>query len=1063
MTPRARARQRRRRLLLAALAVFAAGSLFAFVGLPPLLKARAEKELTALLHRPVTIGRVRVNPYTLALAVEQFDVRERDGRTSFLGWDRLSVNFEALSFVTGEWRFGAIELAGPHARVLVNKDGSLNFSDLLSATAPEKPSASAAPAKSMRPLHIDRFVLTGARLDFADESRAAPFATTFGPVGFSVTEFRTAGGDQAPYHFEAVTESGEKFAWRGWMEAAPFRSGGELSVSGLVLKKYAPYYAEKLGVDLADGRLTVRGSYEASFDEKRRKLQLLDGSVAVRNLKLVERGSGETLLEIPALDLAGATADGLTLKAGAKEVVLNGGRLRLRREQDGSLNLQKLVPPVPADAMPAPVAPVSLSASAAPAASPVAVAPAFALNVGELAVKDFAVEVQDLAVPHTAQLGVAQVNASLKNFTLTDGAPLPLDVSLNWQPKGTLHAAGTVTLRPFAADLQLQTDALALLPLSPYLEQFVNARLTDGQVSVKGRTTLALPAGQPPAATFDGEVWLEKLGLVDGARSEDLAGLSDLILRGLKLATAPKLTVALEEINLNAPYARVTVDRDGTLNLAAVAGAAKAPPASPAPAAPLSVSLPDTSAGAPAAAATGPDLSVGRVVINGGRLDFSDRSVSPQVRLTVTEFGGTLTEWSSANPGRGSAELKAFVDNLGPVAVAGRFDPLGKDIFVDTQVSLQRVDLQPFSPYVGKYAGYELARGKLFVDVKAKIAGRRVDLSNVITLDQFTFGAATNSPDATKLPVRLGVALLKDLDGKIVLDVPVQGSLDDPEFRIGRVVLRVVVNLLTKAAVSPFSLLGSMFGGGGDELGWQEFAPGESALTPDGLAKLGTLVQALNSRPGLNVDLEGSFDLAADGYALKHAKLTDKVRRTVWEARHAKDPNIAPPDKLDLAPEEFAAAVKKMFDRRFPPGTEFGTPLPPPPVIEPFTGTPPPNLLRRLIALVTFKETRERAAYKQQQKKTQEEFLKQARAAAAAGLPLEEMIGRLAEVTEVTPDDLRALAAARAQRVRDYLVTEGKIDEARLFLLQPKEPVAAEGTPPPAPVGKGPRVFLTLQ
>lgn len=1051
MTPRARARRRRRRLLIAALAVFVAGSLFAFLGLPPLLQARAERELSARLHRPVSIGRVRINPYTLALAVERLEVRERDGRASFLGWDRLEVNFEARSLVTGEWRFAAIELAGPHARVVVNQDGSLNFSDLLAAGPPEKPASAFA---AVRPLRVDRFVLTGARLDFVDDSRAAPFATTLGPVGFTVADFRTKGGRQAPYSFEAATESGEKFAWRGWMEAAPFRSGGELSVSGLVLKKYAPYYAEQLGVDLVDGRLTVRGSYEASFDRQHRKLQLLDGAVAVRDLKLVERGSGETLLELPALDLTGATADGLALKAGAKEVVLHGGRLRLRRERDGALNLQKLAPPAATAAAPAPIALVALPTGAAPAPA----TPVFALNIGELAVRDFAVDVQDLAVPPTAQLGIARLNASLKNFTLADGAALPVEASFDWQPAGTLRAAGTVTLRPFTADLQLQTDALALLPLNPYLEQCVNARLTDGQVSVKGRTTLAWPDGQPSAATFEGEVWLEKLGLVDGARHEDLAGLSDLILRGLKVATAPQLTVSLAEVNLNAPYARVTVDREGKLNLAAVIPSPKAAePVASTP--PLTVSLP----GASVAAATGPALSVGRVVINGGRLDFHDRSVSPPVRLSVTEFGGALTAWSSANPGRGSAELKAFVDNVGPVAVTGRFDPLGQDLFVDAQVSLQRVDLQPFSPYIGRYAGYELARGQLFADVRAKIADRRVDLSNVITLDQFAFGAATNSPDATKLPVRLGVALLQDPDGKIVLDVPVQGSLDDPEFHLGRVALRAVVNLLTKAAVAPFSLLGAIFGGGGDELGRQEFAPGESALTPDDLAKLGTLVKALNARPGLNVNLEGSFDAAADSSALKHAKLTDAVRRFIGEARHANDPSLAPPDQREITAEEFAAAVKKMFDRRFPPGSEFGTPLPPPPVIEPFAPAPPPTLLGRLVALLTFKEARERSAHRLQQKKAQEEFLQQAKVAAAAGLPLEEMIGRLAEVTEVTSDDLRALAAARAQRVRDYLVTEGRIDPARLFLSQPKEAPAEEGAPPPAPVGKGPRVFLTLQ
>ena len=103
---------------------------------------------------------------------------------------------------------------------------------------------------------------------------------------------------------------------------------------------------------------------------------------------------------------------------------------------------------------------------------------------------------------------------------------------------------------------------------------------------------------------------------------------------------------------------------------------------------------------------------------------------------------------------------------------------------------------------------------------------------NVITLDQFTFGEKVNSPDATHLPVRLAVAILKDRDGKIVLDVPVDGSLDDPKFRISKVVTRAIMNILEKVATSPFSLIGAAFGGGGEELGYQDFAPGNAELTP---------------------------------------------------------------------------------------------------------------------------------------------------------------------------------------------------------------------------------------
>jgi len=323
-----------------------------------------------------------------------------------------------------------------------------------------------------------------------------------------------------------------------------------------------------------------------------------------------------------------------------------------------------------------------------------------------------------------------------------------------------------------------------------------------------------------------------------------------------------------------------------------------------------------------------------------------------------------------------------------------------------------------------------------------------------VTLNQFTFGAATASPDATVLPVRLCVALLKDIDGRIIIDLPVQGSLGDPQFRIGKVVLRVVVNLLTKAAVSPFSLIGSMFGGGGEELAYQEFSPGSSELEPSQVPKIETLAKALANRPALSLSIEGGYDPAADAYALRRSKLAELVRRQIWEERHATDPNIPPPDKLPISPDEHAAMVKKLFDSKFPPGTQFGTPLPAPPAVAAPPPGPPPGLLTRIVNLVTFKRHRDLVAARKQSEILAAEHEKDVAKAVAAGLPLDQMTGRLAESMVVTSDDLGALAAERAQSVRSHLIDSGHIAPNRLFLTQSSDP---------ARQAKGPRVLLSLQ
>lgn len=1022
---------RRRRLLWVAGGLIAAFTIAGFFVAPPIIKAQIEKRASALLGRTVTVGRVAVNPYTVAVTIEQLDIRLKDGTGSFLGWDRLYVNADPLASLTGAWTLGAVELDGFHVTAEIRADGSFNFADIiaqLNAGAPAAPAT--APAKPARPLRVGSLKVAGARLDFVDRTPKRPFTTSLGPVSFSLTEFVTAGARGAPYRFEAVTEAGEKFLWSGSLAADPVASRGEFAMENLLLKKYTPYADDKVRAQVTDGALSLRGRYEVEVAGALKTLKLTGGELHLRNLKVGEPGGSENALELPTLDITGIEADGLTRQASIGAVTLSGGQVRARREKDGTINLLALLQP-PAESGP----------KAPPTSEPATAGTLPELRVGEVAVKDFSVELADLAAPTPAQLALKNLQVSVKDVTLADGAVMPLAISLNWSPRGAIDVRGTLALRPrVRADLKLDVGGVELLPLSPYLEQFVNARITQGAVSTQGNVQVELPTAGAPAISFAGGVTLEKFGLVDGALSEQLAGFRELALNGLKATTAPTLAVSLDEVKLTAPYARVVVAADKTLNLAAVAKSApeNEPSGQKAPATEQAMAGPR------------PKIEIARVVVSEGDFTFADRSVSPAVRVAVNQFGGSIAGLSSENFAKAKVDLRAAVDGTGPIAITGELDPLGAKKFVDLKVDVQHVDLVPLSPYSGKFAGYELARGKLNVAVQARLDGEQLDATNLVTLNQFTFGAPVESPEATKLPVRLGVALLKDLDGKIVIDVPVSGRLDDPSFGVGRVVLRVITNLLAKAAVSPFALLGSMFGGGGDELAFQEFAPGASALQATEVKKLATMVQALTNRPGLSVAIEGGYDGPADTYALKRRKLDALVRAKIWEERRAVDPNLPPPEQLEIAAEASAAKVKQLFDEKFPPGTQFGAPLPPAPVAAAAPPAPKKGLLRRVVDVVTFRGSGATTATAAETKAATPAAV----ATEATGGPsLEEMTGRLAETMAVTDDDLRALAATRAQAVRDYFINAGKIAPDRVFLAKGKE----------QPENKGPRVLLGLQ
>ncbi len=1020
-----------------------------FFVLPPIVRSQLQKRGSAELGRRVTVEKVRLNPYALSVTLENFAIHEQDSTSVFLGWRRLYVNFSALASIASEWVLDEITLERLEGRLERKADLSLSVADILARLTPTTPAApKKSPPSEPRPIRIAQLRVTESRFDFTDRSRGQPFTTALGPITFSLTDFRTAGARGAPLQFEAVTEAGEKIAWSGTVQAQPLRSSGKISLDDFSLTKHAPYYAEMLNGSLTGGTLSVQGRYELSLNPGTApELVLLEGGVRLRGLTILERDHAEPVLELPTLDITGINADLTKRQASVDQVNVAGLQVRARREANGSINLLALAVPPAAPAATTPATPGTPEPTPAP----------FDVMVKEFALKDWRINILDNAAPQPTRLDLGELQVTVRNITLKEGAPIPVEIAGTWAPQGTLRLEGNVTLSPLSAQLKTALAGLDLRPLSPYLSQFAAARLTRGAVTANLDIEAKVPSDGPLAATVGGDIRLEDFDLVDAAQNEPLLGFGTLALSGLRVTAGAQPAIALQELALTGPYARVVVNADKSLNIAA----ALQPPAATPPTAEATptVSAPPPPANpapspAPAPAAE-PSITIARVVLAEGDYRFTDRSVEPAVNLAMNHFGGTIAGLSSTGEGQADVNLKAMVDGAGLVSITGRLDPLRAKKAMDLKIDVKDVDLLPLSPYSGKFAGFELARGKLLLDVKVALDGPKIDAANVLTLNQFTFGTPVKSAEATSLPVRLGVALLKDRAGNIVIDLPVQGSTDDPEFRIGKVVMRVIVNLLTKAATSPFSLLGAAFSGGGEELAYQDFAPGKAELLPTEEKKLKSLIEALANRPALNLALEGAYDEAADRYAMKRLKLSDQVRRRIWQTKQAADPNLPPPEQLVISADENAAMIKHLYDETFPPGTEFGAPLPPPPPV-PAPPPPPPTWFMRAVATLTLQNRRDPQDAEAKKTQVAADHASAVKAALTEFKPLEEMSGRLAEAVEISDNDLRALGQQRSQQVRDALIAGGTSAE-RLFLSKDQPQPDATNTK------QGARVFLTLQ
>jgi hypothetical protein len=998
-------------MLFVALALVAAWAAAGFLLAPSLLRHPIERKAAAMLGREVAIARLRLNPFTLSTTVEGLAITERGG-APLLRWDRLFVDFQAwASLFKRSWVFREIDLEGASARLVLEPGGALNIDDILARLTPSEAPPGAAPAGPPPAVLIHRLRVEDTLMNFIDRSGAETFTTTLGPLRIDLRDFTTRTDARNAYSFQGRSELGETFSWSGQFALAPIRSEGEFAIQNLTLGKYHPYYRGVVPFDIRGGAADVHSKYRLAWGTTDREVRLIGAACALRDLKVSEHGKEEIALDAPAAELKDGDIELLTGVAMVGAITARGGHVLMRKTADGHVNLLDML--LPFFAAPAAVsAAPSKPATPRPAPAPTT-GPAPTIRVGTISFFDYTLDAEDQSPPHPAKVRLDQINLTLLGVDNVPATTEKGKLDLRWNGEGTLHAEGDLSLVGLVGDLKVKLDGLDVVPVGAYVEPALDMRVTAGTFSADGRVHADLTDAAKPEFAFQGDARLMGFTAVDGTKHADFLRWRGVQMTGVDYSLR-RDRMRIQDLAIDGADATLTRFEDGSLNVATVlrlpatpepAGDdTEAPAAGPAPAdapaeAPAATSPPAPPK--PAAADEG-DTRVAHIRLRDSRIRVIDRAMQPAATFALTHIEGTLAGISSRPGARADVKIGARVDDTAPVSIEGQVDPLGSDLFSDLTLKGQGIDLGPLGPYSARYLGYALDRARLDLDMHYHLENRSLEGANLLTANPFLLGAKTDSPDATHLPVRLGLALLRDRHGVIKLDVPVQGSLDDPHFRLGRVILHALVNVFAKLVTSPFTLLARAFAGHDVDLSVIDFRPGTAAIDAEAKSRLDALVKALTDRPGLTLSIAGSSDASIDTDDLKRARLESLVREAKWRSLGRHDRESTPADGVVVAPEERAKYVKAAWK--------------------------------------TFREGRpaEEGQPKPQTSDDMEAWM-------------------LARIT-IGPADLTALAASRADAVRGYLTAAG-VEAARLFV---KSAVAAPATPGAATAGAA-RVALDLQ
>ena len=1037
---------------------------FGFLAMPPLVKHFAAKALGEKFHRTVAIQEVSINPLNLSLRIKGFSMLEPGGSSPFFAIEELYANLEASSLFKGTPVLHAIQVKSPYLRIVRREDASYNVDDILAELL--KPSEDPPARYSLNNIQLQggkiefddrpkqaRHTVSDIQLNIPFLSNLDYQAEIYVQPDFSAKVNGSTlhlAGKMKPFskdresavslelanlnvarYFEYIPLQQKIDVPSAYLDAKlsisfaqPPEQPPAITLSGTAALRDAVVTQEerplvrfsRLAVDLqaadllhkkvklkslslqqSDLHLALNKGHEVAASVGEIRLTgselnyagatpaLLHPTLDVTALRLQRTGEKEPFLDIAAIALKEVALDLGKRSVTLGELSSSEGKILLRRGKNGAMDVAGLFGAeqdmAAADKVPQTQTP-------------------FQFEVRKLALAGYRVQFSDASREETVNLNAENISIDAENLSSQKDRHGKLTLALNLNKTGALSASGELGINPLATRLALDLKGIKLKPFQPYFTEQLNIIVTDGAASAKGELKVADVGKEAPRVSFAGDASLDHLATIDKLDEEDFLKWNSLRFKRINVATQP-LRVNIAEIALADFYSLLVIHPDGSLNLQQIVKEQKSGTVEKIPAA-STVATPAK----PAVAETDkPRITISRLNLKNGHVDFSDHFIQPNYSARLTGLEGEVKGLSSDASTLAEVALKGRVDNQGRLDITGTINPLSGNLALDLLTNLNDFELSSLTPYSSKYAGYGIQKGKLSFDVKYKIENRKLTAENHLFLNQLTFGDKVESPDATKLPVMLAVALLRDRNGNIDISLPISGSLDDPQFSVGGIIIKVIVNLIVKAVTAPFALIGSLFGGG-EELAYLEFDYGRAEIPAGTESKLENIAKALHGRPGLKLDIAGQVDPELDREGLKQAMLERRVKTQKFNELKDKGNDVAVIDQVKIEPAEYAKYLAKAYKQE-----------------------KIPNKPRNLVGL-------------------------------ARDLPVADMEKLMLAHFQVSDDDLRELINHRALEAKEFLINEGKVEPERVFIVTAQ--AAKAGQEKEVDKGKRSRVNFSL-
>lgn len=877
-------------LALTLLGLAAAFLLLSYLVLPRVLQSQAEKYIRERTGHHLAMDRPEFNPFKLSLHLANLRLTEPDGKP-LLSFRDLIVDFSASSAFRRALVFDDIRLDGLNASVVLLSDGRMNWSALLDAMKGKQKSTS---DSSLPRFDIDHFKLSGATLEFADRRTEPVFKTDIEPIDLELTDISSIPNDVGRYRFSAHTSFGAEISWQGEGSLEPLAMKGAFSIShaniaplkdflqgfppvqgtASLSSDYELRYADgKLGVSLAHIKSRLDGfelTQHAGPSARVKTITAEDGSYdlvknAFRLSSLDISGAGfrqgRSLLDLDAFSVRDISVDLAEKRIEVGSIAVRGGNMSTLRDAKGRLDI-----------------PGQSGQSDSKSA--------WRYRLGKFDLSGFAAEFRDEGNSARFALQDIELHAGGISDNLNDA--VALQASFKSKDGGSFEAKGNVVPGLPSADFDIRLAGLNITPAQPYLFSVARLKLTDGALSTTGHAHY-----DPKGYAYKGDFELSRLATRESDTGAPFLALKSLSSRSIS-ATQNGLDIG--ELTLVGLDTKLIINKDKSMSFKRI------------------LREPPKTTSRPARTGKPYPIEIDRLRFDRGELDYADYSLTMPFGTRIHRLKGVITNLSSRPGAIAEVRLDGRVDEYGMARATGQLDLFNPADSLDLNVIFQNIEMANLTPYSATFAGRKIDSGKLDLNLEYQIHQRQLEAKNEIVMKQLTLGDRVASPEAKDLPLDLAISILEDSNGRIDLDLPMSGSLDDPKFSYGAIIWKAIENVIVKIVTAPFRALGALFGGG-EKFENISFEAGHAALSPPEQEKLAHLADALIKRPGLSLAVQGVY-ADQDRIALQDRML----RRAIVEKSGQHLAQDEDPGPLAMEEPKIRSAIEKLYSEKFGSG-----------------------------------------------------------------------------------------------------------------------------------------------